>query len=221
MSLKQQLLELVKRNELDQVFKLLPEDNSTVISLRNRYSRFYASRISGITSRENLNIEQNNIVDAILMFIDTLDENGGTTPPTPNSTAMTSLEDLHNHYRRRDPDFAAEIYCLLEDFSKYENQKSTTPGFDTSGRRLRVLIVKKQSLLSKHRERSLDSLESKTAKIVNLLKDNVPSWDNLQEAWNISHGLGMSSTWIPQALQNRADDAEVRIKVAEAIETFL
>ena len=69
-------------------------------------------------------------------------------------------------------------------------------------------------------EEKLDSLENIVNRINGLLLETIPPYQNLSEAYKLASGRGMRDTWIEQQLSLMPDDIEVKITIAERIETF-
>lgn len=214
--------QLVINGKILKAIELL-DDDFMITNLSMRFNVLEKNRMQGLISNSDYTTQRNRIVAAIL---DTA-KDGINVPrfmesqKPAASIGSSELTTLHKKYKRRDTEFAAEIFSLIESFNSYATSKSTESGFDVRGRKLRALELKKNNIIEKAATLEGDNAESKVKKVMGLIADPIPSYEKLKEAWSISNGLGFRNSWIPEALNNQPNDDDVKILIAESIEDFV
>ncbi|MGV6816161.1 MAG: hypothetical protein ACWA44_02690 [Thiotrichales bacterium] len=202
-------------------------DSSEKNQLLARFAQLNTDITHGIINDADARIERNKIVKSASDMYEEMMKPFSTTPfppaqyPKAANTGEVSLSNLYKHYRRRNPKLAKRIEALIDDYAAYNASSEKDAAYDITGRRLTALGDRKSKIIAEHQSLQKDSREGKLSKVQGLIVETIPSYDNLSEAWDVCHGLGMRSTWIPDALKSRVSDDEVKIRIAEDIESFI
>lgn len=195
-------------------------DQNAAIGLSSRFNNLSRNKSLGIISYEDASIEQNKIVAALLSFAGGSHSTNLQQYNHPQQNDQSGLLQIIADNKRRRPDIAQRAQNILNDFRAYSDTKAQNPSYDISGRRLAQIKQAEKDLQSELNESKLDSLENIVNRINGLLFETIPPYLNLSEAYKLASGRGMRDTWIEQQLQLMPDDTEVRITIAERIETF-
>lgn len=213
--------DFIKKGDIESALKVLAQiDQNSAIGLYSRYNNLKRNRMLGVISYEEASIEQNKIVAALLSFAG---ESHSANLQQYNHTQQneqSGLSKIIAENKRRRPDIAQRAQQILNDLRDYNDQKVENPSYDISGRRLKQIKQAEKDLQNELDEAKLDSLENIVDRINGLLFETIPPYPNLSEAYKLASGRGMQDTWIEQQLQLMPNDTEVRITIAERIETF-
>lgn len=213
--------DFIKKGDIESALKVLAQiDENSAIGLSARYNNLKRNRMLGIISYEDASIEQNRIVSSLLHFSG--NQHSFIQPQQndfPKNEQSGLLQIIAENKRRR-PDIAQRAQQILNDLRDYNDQKVENPSYDISGRRLKQIKQAEKDLQNELDEEKLDSLENIVNRINGLLLETIPPYQNLSEAYKLASGRGMRDTWIEQQLSLMPDDIEVKITIAERIETF-
>lgn len=183
----------------------------------------------GIFETKEYQVELNRITQsAVRLYQDctgsTVSYQANVTGLTGNPT-KTGLSGIYNANKRRNPEFAKEVKSVIDMRNNYEQKKQLDSTFDRSGRRQLAIAKKEREIIARHYKEVNNLAETKIEEIKKLIDPEVspvPSWDNLEKAWTICKGLGMSThPQVDDAIKIQPEDDEVKIRAAEYIEGFL
>ncbi len=142
-------------------------------------------------------------------------------PPAAPKAIESWLLNVISQNKRRNQTLYDDAQDLLKRYRDYQDQKAENPAFDPSGRRIESILKSIQDFKTKIEETGKDQTENTVARITTLISERVPTYEQLQEAYNLAVGRGMSNKTVERLLEARANDEEPRIQIAEAIELFL
>lgn len=216
---------LIAQDKVDDALSQLlddasPDDNATLIVLSSRWKSLKSQHIQNTISASDYSVSKSQIVRAILA----LSGNGvsTTTNAIPEkSTISTTLNDLISKYKRRNTSIAIKAADILDEYTKYKNQNISTPGFDASGRRYRLIEESVNNLLQLVDEDSMDDLEDFVTSVQLNIEATVPDYGSLKHAYDLCSGRGFEDKWVETQLVSQPMDNEVNISIAERIENYL
>lgn len=225
--------QLVKAGRIKNAISSIPvadqQDETSKILLSSRFSRLEQRYLGCLLSESDYQVEFQRIVSAATALYQ--DCTGSTVSYQANVTGLTGnptktgLSDIYNANKRRNPEFAKEVKSVIDERNSYEQEKQLDVTFDRSGRRQLALARKEREIIARHYKEVNNSAETKIEEIKKLIDPEVspvPSWDNLEKAWTICKGLGMSThPQVDDAIKIQPEDDEVKIRAAEYIEGFL
>lgn len=142
-------------------------------------------------------------------------------PPVSLHALDTWLLQTIAANKRRNEALSNEAQALLTRYRDHQDEKAKNPSFDPAGRRLDGILKGIKDFKYSLEEKCKDNLENTVSRINFLISDRVPTYEQLQEAYNLAVGRGMSDKTVERLLEARANDEEPRISIAERIESFL
>jgi len=116
---------------------------------------------------------------------------------------------------------AAEAEAILSEYRAWADAKHASPTFDPVNRRYKLIEEKAHRLIESIRDAKEAATENIFERVAELLSENVPSYANLNAAYDLVTGRGFASDFVRRTLLSKPDDDEARISVAEEIEDFL
>lgn len=222
---------LVGDAHLDNALNLLSESNDErisreVILLKSRLNQASSDRRYGVCDFREFAQVCSQITQGILYLIKQIDpttisNNSQEKEETMNNATETKLQAAIAENRRRRPDVANQASELLKRYQDYNTQVKTGELKDPTGRRERALNESITKFFTELQEIKEDSLEAIVARITELLGENVPNYQNLKEAYNLCVGRGLTDVSVEKALTTEADDDDIKITIAERIESLV
>lgn len=229
------LCTLISNNKFDEVFQKLygmlldEETKNQVVLLSSRHNQNEKSNNSYVISAENYNLERSRITQSLLTIISENNLDGNENPvqnfeTKPDNIMKSELELLIQKIdsaivENKRSQFGVKLNALNIRINEYKTNSLASALFDQTGRRLAVLRNELQEILKEISDVKADSLERHLEKINELLSDPIPSWDNLESAYKLSSKFKFSDEWIANQLQLKMDDDEIKIEIAEKIES--
>ena len=196
------------------------------IQLMARYTRLKNESLHGTIYSQDYTVGMNKIVSAVLSV------SGGSSAFAPTSSEQyqaatisdfneTALLEIIAKNRRRNAEIAQEAQQILSDYREYKDTKVITPSFDPVGRRLKVLQSNANALIEQLKEEKEISVEQIVERIMSLIQADIPSYNDLKEAYKLASGRGLKNEWMERQLLEMPNDNEVIITIAEHIELFV
>lgn len=221
-TMKDQILALVAKNKIDEALALLGDSNE-IVSLTGRWNRLKREKMLGTLDYREESVRQSQIVSALLSYADIDDD---YTPPTPSAKLAPSgweqtLLGIEAEYSRKNPSIAKEASLLLVLFRQYHDRKRVSKIFDINGARLKEHESELEKFLGKVNGQVMEGRETFVEKVANLLSATVPDWASIEEAFTLCVGRGMQSNHMENVINKRPDDDEAKLRIVEAIESFL
>lgn len=142
-------------------------------------------------------------------------------PPLSLHGLDTWLLQTIKDNKRRNEALSNAAQALLTRYRDHQDEKAKNPSFDPAGRRFDGIMKDIKDFKYSLEEKGKDNLENTVTRITALISDRVPTYEKLQEAYNLAVGRGMNSKEVERMLEAKADDEEPRISIAERIESFL
>lgn len=216
--------QLIGLGKIDAALMLLPQ-TTEVIMLKSRLHSIERNAHLGMISFQDASMQRNQIVHAILHLADNANINSTSQFSISRPTVVgdfneAALMGIVVNNKRRRIDIAEEAQKILNDYRSYKDSKAQTPTFDPANRRFKALQEAANQLINRLEAEKENDLVKTVERIAVLLEEPIPTYDQLNEAYNLACGRGFKKTYIEQQLQNRPDDEEVRIIIAEEIEGF-
>lgn len=203
-----------------EAINLLPEECS--ILLGARLNSLHKRERMGVISQDQASRTRSQIAYSILAEIECEDSNHEFPQDvTIKNNLEGSLKTIIIENKRRRPGLADEARDLLSELQSHNNEKSLSSSYDTSGRRFVSIETRIDQLTIKLSEAKGDAVEDIVSRIASLLSDNIPSYDNLNEAYKLAVGRGMRSEYVDKTLNTKPNDSNAQITVAEKIESFI
>ena len=216
--------QLIQIGKIDAALMLLPQTTETIM-LTSRYNTLKRNTNLGMITFQEAALQQNQIVNAILNLASDSTISSTSSFPVSRPTVVGDFNEaaligiVANNKRRR-IEIAEEAQKILNDYRSYKDQKAQTPTFDPANRRFKALQEAANQLINRLETEKENDLVKTVERIAALLEAPIPTYEELSEAYNLACGRGFKKTYIEQQLQNRPDDEEVRIIIAEEIEGF-
>ena len=216
--------QLIQLGKIDAALMLLPQTTETIM-LTSRYNALKRNTNLGMITFQEAALQQNQIVNAILNLASDSTISSTSAFPVSRPTVVGDFNEaaligiVANNKRRR-IEIAEEAQKILNDYRSYKDQKAQTPTFDPANRRFKALQEAANQLINRLETEKENDLVKTVERIAALLEAPIPTYEELSEAYNLACGRGFKKTYIEQQLQNRPDDEEVRIIIAEEIEGF-
>lgn len=216
--------QLIQLGKIDAALMLLPQTTETIM-LTSRYNALKRNSNLGLITFQEAAMQQNQIVNAILNLASDSTISSTSSIPISRPTVVgdfneSALIGIVANNKRRRIEIAEEAQKILNDYRSYKDQKAQTPTFDPANRRFKALQEAANQLINRLETEKENDLVKTVERIAALLEAPIPTYEELNEAYNLACGRGFKKTYIEQQLQNRPDDEEVRIIIAEEIEGF-
>lgn len=210
---------------LIQYYKDIDKDKwNTCILLKSRYVSNNNDWLSGILTSDEFNREKAKISHSILS-ITNLSNSFIKPVETPNQVTSSyeesRLTEIIIQNKRRRPEIAEEAQLILNEFTKHKQTKNVDNSYDITNRKLKSIIERFDSLNIQLNELKEQSLEETVERIKELISETIPSWSNLAEAYILCNSKGMIDTYVVSQINNKPEDDDAKINVAEKIELFL
>ena len=219
-----QIQALVAQNRIDEALALLGNSSDAVL-LTSRWNNLKRQKNEGIISSSDEGVERSRIITALLSYAGADLYFTPTPSATPTHTQPKSWEqtllDLEAKYTRQNPAIAREASQLLVLFRQYHDRKRVSRIFDINGTRLEEHEAELEKFLNKVNGQVMESRENFVEKVAELLSATVPDWSSIEEAFTLCVGRGMSSNHMENVIQKRPNDDEAKLRIVEAIESFL
>lgn len=216
--------QLIQLGKIDAALMLLPQTTETIM-LTSRFNALKRNSNLGLITFQEAAMQQNQIVNAILNLASDSTISSTSSIPISRPTVVgdfneSALIGIVANNKRRRIEIAEEAQKILNDYRSYKDQKAQTPTFDPANRRFKALQEAANQLINRLETEKENDLVKTVERIAALLEAPIPTYEELNEAYNLACGRGFKKTYIEQQLQNRPDDEEVRIIIAEEIEGF-
>lgn len=216
--------QLIQLGKIDAALTLLPQTTETIM-LTSRFNALKRNSNLGLITFQEAAMQQNQIVNAILNLASDSTISSTSSIPISRPTVVgdfneSALIGIVANNKRRRIEIAEEAQKILNDYRSYKDQKAQTPTFDPANRRFKALQEAANQLINRLETEKENDLVKTVERIAALLEAPIPTYEELNEAYNLACGRGFKKTYIEQQLQNRPDDEEVRIIIAEEIEGF-
>ena len=216
--------QLIGSGKINAALMLLPQTTEATM-LQSRFKSLERDTNLGLISFHEASLQRNQIAHAILNLandstINSTSQFSISRPTVVEDFNETALMSIVANNKRRRVDIAAEAQKILNDYRSYKDQKAQTPTFDPANRRFKAIQETANQLINRLEAEKENDLVKTVERIAALLEAPIPTYDQLNEAYNLACGRGFKKTYIEQQLQNRPDDEEVRIIIAEEIEGF-
>lgn len=216
--------QLIQLGKIDVALTLLPQTTETIM-LTSRFNALKRNSNLGLITFQEAAMQQNQIVNAILNLASDSTISSTSSIPISRPTVVgdfneSALIGIVANNKRRRIEIAEEAQKILNDYRSYKDQKAQTPTFDPANRRFKALQEAANQLINRLETEKENDLVKTVERIAALLEAPIPTYEELNEAYNLACGRGFKKTYIEQQLQNRPDDEEVRIIIAEEIEGF-
>ena len=216
--------QLIQSGKIEAALMLLPHTTDAIM-LKSRFNSLKKDTHLGLISFHEASLQRNQIAHAILNLandstINSTSQFSISRPTVVEDFNETALMSIVANNKRRRVDIAAEAQKILNDYRSYKDQKAQTPTFDPANRRFKAIQETANQLINRLEAEKENDLVKTVERIAALLEAPIPTYDQLNEAYNLACGRGFKKTYIEQQLQNRPDDEEVRIIIAEEIEGF-
>ena len=217
--------QLLQLGKIDAALMLLPQTTEAIM-LTSQFNNLKKETILGLISNQDASLQRNKIINAILHLADNTHINSTSQFTISRPTIVedfneVALMDIVAKNKRRRVTIAEEAQKILNDYRNYKDSKTQTPTFDPANRRFKALQEAANQLINRLEAEKENDLVKSVERIAALLEAPIPTYDQLNEAYNLACGRGFKKTYIEQQLQNRPDDEEVRIIIAEEIEDFV
>lgn len=220
---------LIAQGKTEQAIKILVENEvEGALTLSARWYQLKREKLQGVIHESDAKLEHNQINNSVLYYAKESEK--PINIPTSTSTVCFSdvmqlneaiLQKIIKDNRRRRNHIAVKAEELMTAFRTHKDAKAANPSHDPSGRRIKALQASFKELMDSLSETKKDEIEVVVKRVNNLLSAPIPSYDNLNEAYNLVCGRGYTDSYVMQQLQARPNDTEVRITIAEKIEGFL
>lgn len=125
----------------------------------------------------------------------------------------TTLEYLKSNYE--------DAESLLKLIETHQAKKRVEPTYDVSGRTERFLNTQYQKLMESLKETKLDDKEDFAAAIQTKLGEDIPSWKDIEAAYKLCVGRGMSNSRVEAAIKAKPSDIQSKIECADIIERWV
>ena len=233
-NVKDQILNLVSKNQLDQAFELMPNSNDMVL-LKGRWNKLKRDKMLGLLDFREEQTTQARIVSALLSYAGC----DSDTMPTPKQAAQQThtpqgwepqLLQIIRENDRKNTDNVKRATTLLESFRSYHDLKRTRSFFDRSGEKLQEIQDEFEAFKKTLNKSENESVEKFIDRVAGLIDAQVPDWPSIKEAFILcvgrAGGLGTSlggvqMEHLERIIQNQPNDDEAKLKIVFAIETFL
>lgn len=230
-NMKDQIRAFIAANQLAKAIILLHRisderqdgNGNDIFLLESRLNGLERQERLGTIPFDNANVERARITAAILSLA------GLSHTPTPSATPThtqpknweQTLLEVEAKYTRQNPAIAREASQLLVLFRQYHDRKRVSRIFDINGTRLEEHEAELEKFLNKVNGQVMESRENFVEKVAELLSATVPDWSSIEEAFTLCVGRGMSSNHMENVIQKRPNDDEAKLRIVEAIESFL
>jgi len=230
--MKLSIQELIGKGKLKEAIEALLDATKNKDDIRNQVilfsSRYHGNERENLTgglSKDNYQQERNRIADGVLKLSQGLNISVEVTiePEIKENSDdyETILLEIARKNKRRNQQVFEDAEKLLKEVKNWKYQRSLNSLFDPNKRRLREIEGRAKEFVNEVNNSKKDSIEEFTKRIEELLQENVPSYDDLKEAYELSSGRGYENEWIKEQITNRPNDSETRIRIAEKIEAFV
>jgi len=217
--------QLISQGKTKEALESLPFSNE-VILLTSRFNDL-EKKVNGNTiSSENAGIQRSRIIEAVLSLAG-IDASTVPSKPTQRST-KDSLTKIMSDYRRykslpdtKEGKYYSNAESLLKLIETHEAKKQVEPTYDVSGRMERTLNAQYQELMESLKETKLDDKEDFAAAIQMKLGEDIPAWKDIESAYKLCIGRGMSNARVEAAIKAKPSDIQSKIECADVIENWV
>lgn len=227
--IKENIAALIKTGQIIDAIELMvkykPNLESELDLQLARWNSLQNEIMAGVISFENKRMARSQTVFALNNILNKNFIGSETTSDASvyksNGGLTSELNEIIKKHSRRNPEIASIAEKLLEDIKNYDLSKLKHSSFDVSGRRYRDIEKRYRNLQARVESNNEKKLESIVDKVNNLIKEDAPSYHDLDEAHKLVIRRGFNNEWVTNSLNAKPDDKEVRIAIAEYIEEFL
>lgn len=217
--------QLIAQGRLKEALKELPFTNE-VLLLQSRLNRLESQERVGTIDTRDAGIERAKIVKSAL---DLAGIDFDSVPVKQNSmSGKDSLTKIMSDYRRykslpntKEGKYYSTAENLLKSIEDHESKKRVEPTYDISGRMERALNTQYQELMESLKETKLDNKEDFATAIRMKLGDDIPDWKDIDSAYKLCVGRGMSNSRVEAAIKAKPSDIQSKVECADAIENWV
>lgn len=222
--MKHQLTNLLEEGKFKELFEILKTDKDLenyITLLSGRYNRNESNNRADTISFDNYNLELSRIRNAALDYITQFE---GTIPTLSlkivQSPVMIQLKNLtqDSKLQRLHPELYKKAQELYKQFQEYDEKKNAPNSiYDSSGRIKEMLSTALKSLLESIENAGKDGKESMEVFVNNKLAEGIPSWDVIQEVYDVAVGRKYSNDFIERNLKSRVNDDMAKVEAADLL----
>jgi hypothetical protein len=222
---KEHLTNLLVAGKFKELFAILATDselNGYIVLLSGRYTKNERDSSLNLICRDDYTLELSRIRAAAMDYIDMYSGNVPTSTPikATESTVMIQLKSLtqDSKLQRLHKNLYQKAVDLYKQFQEY-NEKKDAPNsiYDSSGRIKDMLNVAYKSLLESIENAGKDGKESMEILVNKKLSEGVPSWDVIQEVYDVAVGRNYSNNFIERNLKSRVNDDFAKVEAADLL----
>lgn len=222
--MKDQILNLVSKNQLDQAFDLMPDSNDMVL-LKGRWNKLKRDKMLGLLDFREEQTTQARIVAALLSYAgcdtDAMPSQRPTQAThTPQGWEPQLLQIIKDNDRKNE-DNAKRAIELLEAFRSYYDLKRTRAFFDRSGEKLEDIQRQFEDFKKTLNKSENESVEKFIDRVAEYLSARVPDWPSIADAYRLCLGRGFRSQFIEVNLTATPNDNDAKLSAVKTIEDFL
>lgn len=222
------ILDLIRKGDLKGAINLMvadPKKATTAMILSSQLTRLDKESMMGILDYNQSAMHRNRITVAAIALA------GGNVEKVMAPQAYSRqvqntgslLKELNNivYTLRRTDEAAYKVGQKIQaDLLEYLGEEGT-PGHDVNGTKIAELKSRIQDLKNKKYEASLTSREQNVAKIKEHLSARMPSWEDIESAYNLAKALDLVSNRLDDTVRNKVDNWDAKYSVIETIENAL
>lgn len=217
------------KEAIEALYQVPGVKGTDVILLLSRWNSLSREKMLGIIDDRDYSVNRSRIVSAILSYV------GGESvmiQPTQQTSSSSSWESellkIIKDNERKDPDAAKRALSLLESFRIHYDLKKTRTFFDRSGEKLKEIEQQFEDFKNNLNKSENESVEKFIDRVAGLIDARVPDWPSIKEAFVLCLGrsgagsLGhMQIGQLERIIENQPNDDSAKLRIVEAIETFL
>lgn len=217
--------QLIAQGRLKEALGELPFTNE-VLMLQSRLNRLESQERIGNIDNKDAGIERAKIVKSTL---DLAGIDSDSLPVKQNSMSnKDSLTKIMSDYRRykslpntKEGKYYSAAEELLKSIEDHEAKKKVEPTYDISGRMERALNIQYQELMGSLKETNLDNKEDFATAIRMKLGEDIPAWKDIESAYKLCVGRGMSNSRVEAAIKAKPSDIQSKVECADVIENWV
>ncbi len=216
--------QLISQGRLKEALKSLPSTDE-VILLQSRLNGLEHQERMGTISNSDAKLERSRIASASLSLAGIDSE---LVPVQQSMSSKDSLTKIMSDYRRyrslldtKEGKYYSTAESLLKSIEEHQAKKKVEPTYDVSGRMERALNTQYQELMDSLKETKLDDKEDFAQAIKMKLGDDIPAWKDIESAYKLCVGRGMSNSRVEAAIKAKPSDIQSKIECADVIENWV
>jgi hypothetical protein len=137
-----------------------------------------------------------------------------------NEEALVRLGDIIKTFKRINPELSDRANKLRQDWNSHDVRKKTEPLYDKKGRIERILKTDYDTIIKEASDNQDKSVQNQQKQVEKLL-DGIPSWANLQKAFDIAVENGFASSTVETQLKAKKGSDMLKAGIAGEIEIFM